>query len=260
MAMIDPFDFPLWLIFLISIVLLLGAVEVGHRIGHATRLVSTGNLGILLGSVLGLLALMISFTFSLALSRFEARREAVLEEANAIGTTALRARLLPAPHAAESLRLLRDYAQLRLDITQKPPPKGEMQAVINRSDAIQEALWQQVKTVAAKDNAMVPTGVFILTLNEMIDDQEKRLTAFRTHVPDIVVLALYGIAIFSAGFMGYTSWADGRSSRVSGYLVSLLVASVILLIQDLDRPTAGFISASQQPMVDTVSSIAAQHE
>jgi hypothetical protein len=73
---------------------------------------------------------MIGFTFSMALTRFEARRGAVLNEANAIGTAALRARLLPAPHSAESLKLLREYVQIRLDITRRSPSPAAMTAAI----------------------------------------------------------------------------------------------------------------------------------
>jgi len=100
--------------------------------------------------MLGLLALIIGFTFAMALSRFEARREAVLNEANAIGTTALRARLLPEPHRAEALKLLREYVQLRLDVIQSGQSLAERRAVLDRSNNIQEALWLQVRALTAK--------------------------------------------------------------------------------------------------------------
>jgi hypothetical protein len=135
------------------------------------------NISTIEGAILGLLALLIAFTFSMALSLYEVRRDALLNEANAIGTAALRARLLPTPHNAECLKLLREYIQIRLDIARNTTSPPEVAAAVARSNAIQEALWQQVKAVAAKDNAMVPTGLFIQSLNEMIDDQEKRLTA-----------------------------------------------------------------------------------
>jgi hypothetical protein len=88
----------------------------------------------------GLLALMIGFTLSMALSQFEARREAVSNEANTIGTTAFRSRLLPQPHNVECLRLLREYVQIRLDITRRIPSPSEMPVTIARSNAIEEAL------------------------------------------------------------------------------------------------------------------------
>ena len=193
----------------------------------------------------------------MALSRFEGRRDAVLNEANAIGTTALRARLLPAPHNAQALKLLREYVQVRLDITRRVPSAAELNDAIARSNALQEALWGEAQAAAAKDAAMVPTGIFIQTLNEMIDNQEKRLTAGRNRVPNIVLLALYGIAIVAGAFTGYGSGLEKGRSRLPVYLTGILVSSVILLIQDLDRPNTGFITVSQQPMLDAAAGIAA---
>jgi hypothetical protein len=204
----------------------------------------------------GLLALMIGFTFSMALSQFEARRDAVLNEANAIGTTALRSRLLPEPHNAECLKLLREFVQIRLDITRRIPSPSELTAIVARSNAIEEALWQQAKALAAKDNAMVPTGLFIQSLNEMFDNQQKRLTALVNRVPNIVLLALYGIAIVASAFAGYASGLETRRSRLPIYVMGVLASAMILLIQDLDRPGTGFIGVSQQPMLDTAASIA----
>ena len=203
---------------------------------------------------------MISFTFAMALSRFDARRNAVLNEANAIGTTALRARLLPAPHNTQSLSLLREYTQLRLDLVRRLPSPAELSAGLARSNAIQEALWQQAKAVADKDSAMVPTGVFIQTLNEMIDNQEARLTAIRTRVPNIALLALYGIAVVASVFTGYAGGLETRRSRVPAYVMGVVVATVILLIQDLDRPGRGFVTVNQQPMIDAATSLAGYQE
>ena len=194
----------------------------------------------------------------MALSLFEVRRDALLNEANAVGTAALRARLLRAPYNTECLKLLREYIQIRLDIARSSAVSSpEATAAITRSNAIQEALWQQVKAVAAKDNAMVPTGLFIQSLNEMIDDQEKRLSAVANRVPNIIIVALYGIAIFAGAFSGYASGLEVQRAQLPIYAMAVLVATMILLIQDLDRPGAGFIKVSQQPMLDTAASISA---
>lgn len=255
--MIDFSAVPLWLIFLVSLGLIFGAVELGRWLGAREKVRKSETITMLVGAVLGLLALIMGFTFSVALSRYEARLDAVLEEANAIGTTALRARLLPEPQASTSLKLLRDYVELRLDLTGKAASAAELAAAIERSNGIQESLWLEAKAAAAKDNAMVPSGLYIQTLNETIDSQEKRLTAFRNRVPGVVFVALYGIAILAAGFTGYSGWSEAQRSRVSDYLVYFVVAAVILLIQDLDRPGAGLISVSQQPLIDLSNSMAA---
>jgi hypothetical protein len=110
--------------------------------------------------------------------------------------------------------------------------------------------------VEAVDKEVVPTGLFIQALNDMIDNHERRLTALRNRVPNSVLLALYGVATISSAFAGYASGLGGRPSRLPVYVMVLLVCIVILLIQDLDRPNTGFITVSQQPMVDTAASIA----
>jgi hypothetical protein len=254
--MLDLADVPLWLIFLLSLGFMFGAIELGRWLGGRARVEKSDTITMLVGALLGLLALLMGFTFSVALSRFEARLDAVLEEANAIGTTALRARLLPEPQASTSLKLLRDYAQLHLDLTQRGLSPAAFAAAVESSNNIQEALWLEAKAVAARNNAVVPTGLYLQTLNDMIDSQEKRLTAFRNRVPGAVLVALYGIAILAACFTGYSGWTEAQRSRISDYLVGFVIAGVILLIQDLDRPGTGFINISQQPIIDTIKSMA----
>ena len=256
--MMFDFDrYDLLTIFLVSVVVIFAASEIGRRYGVVARGRGRDNDATLEAAVLGLLALMISFTFSMALTLFEARRDAVLNEANAIGTTALRARLLPAPHDARAVKLLRDYVQIRLDLYRRAPSARELDAAIDQSNAIQTSLWQEVKAVEAVDKGMVPTGLFIQTLNEMIDNQEKRVTAYRNRVPDIALMALYAIAFIAVAFAGFGAELDSRRSRLPVYLTGMIVCTVLLLIQDLGRPDAGLIWAGQQPMIDTAASIAA---
>lgn len=247
-------NYPLIIIFLASVLALVTAGEMGHRLG--LRTVREASVSTLETSVLGLLALMLSFTFAMALNHFGARHDAVLGEANAIGTAALRAGLLPAPHAAESLHLLRDYVQARLDITKRAPTPAELDASTARLNEIQTALWRQAKAAMAKDNAMVPTGLYIQALNETFGSQDKRLAAFRTRVPSIVLVALYGISIVAIGFAAYASGLERLNWRLPVYVIALLVAVVIHLIQDLDRPIIGFVAVSQQPMIDTANALA----
>jgi hypothetical protein len=255
--MTDLYDYPLLATCLFSLTVILIASEIGYRIGARNEGQGSGSVSTLESALLGLLALMIGFTFAMALARFEARRDAVLNEANAIGTTALRARLLPEPHRTEALRLLREYVNVRLDVTQRQTSPTKPTAAIDRSNTLQEALWQQAKAVTAKDNGMVPTGLFIQTLNEMIDNHAKRLAAMRNRVPNIVLLALLCVAIAANAFAGYASGLDVRRKRLPVYVTGVLFVAVMLLLLDLDRPGAGFIDVSQQPMIDTAASIAA---
>jgi hypothetical protein len=245
----------LLVIFLVSLVLILGAGEAGHWLGVRAARRGAAAVSTLEGAILGLLALMIGFTFSMALSRFEARRDGAVIEAAAIGTTALRARLLPAPHDRDSVKLLREYVQIRLDLAQGPVGRAEFERAIARSNLLQEAIWQQAQAVAAKDNAMVPTGLFIQSLNEMIDNQEKRLSAMTNRLPLVVIAALYAMCIMGVGFAGYGSGVESKRTRVPVLITGILVATMVLLIQDIDRPGSGFIRVSQQPLVNAAATI-----
>ncbi len=133
----------------------------------------------------------------------------------------------------------------------------ELKGAVDRSNAVQEALWQQALAMADKDKWTVPTGIFIRSLNEMIDDQGKRLSALRNRIPSSVLLTLYSIAAVAGAFAGYASGRDVERSRVPIYVMGILVSAVIYLIIDLDRPSAGFIKNNQQPMVDLANSIKA---
>jgi hypothetical protein len=255
--MIDLYHYSLLSIFLVGLGVILVAGEIGWQLGMRAEGRGGESIATLEAAVLGLLALIIGFTFAMALARFEARRDAVVNEANAIGTTALRARLLPEPQRTETLKLLRDYVQVRLDLARSSLSLTESPAAVDRSNALQEAIWQHAKAVAARDNAMVPTGLFIQTLNEMIDSQGRRLAALRNRIPNSVLLSLFAIAAVASAFAGYASGLETRRTRLPVYLLGLVVCAVLVLILDLDRPTAGFIKVSEQPMLDTAASLAA---
>ena len=153
--------------------------------------------------------------------------------------------------------MLQEYLRLRLELAAGPPLVEDMTAALGRSNDIQEQLWQKTIDIATENNAIVPTGLYISALNEMIDDQEKRLSAFRNRVPVIVICGLYGIAIIVVTFTGYAAGIEKQSSRLPCCVLSIVIASVLLLIQDVDRPTAGFMQVSQQPFLDTEASLQA---
>lgn len=242
-------------IFVASLIVIIGVCEIGRLLGIRTTGRGGDDVTTLEGAALGLLALMIGFTFAMALARFDGRRDAVLDEANAISSTALLARMLPAPHKTEILKSLREYVQIRLDMAPLDASAAEQKAAIGHSNKIQETLWQNAMALAAKDTGLVPTGLFIQSLNQMIDSQEKRLVAVYSRLPNIVLVALYVVAIVAFFFVGYANGLQSRRVRLPVYVMCFLVCGVILLIQDLDRPTIGFITVSQQPMLDTAAAV-----
>jgi hypothetical protein len=240
----------------LSLALLMGFLEAGRWLGRRHGGEAEANLTTLEGSVLGLFALIVGFTFSMALSHFDDRRAALLVEANAIGTAALRARLLPDAEAAESLDLLRRYAALRHEFAASGGAAMSLGSVIARSGEMQEALWRIAESAAARDNAMVPGGLYLQALNDMFDAQEARLTAFRVRLHPVVLLAIFVIGSAATGLVGYSAGVTGRRRSPPGYLVTGLMVLVIVFLVDLDEPSAGAITVDQQPMRDTIDALA----
>lgn len=247
----EPLDaVPLWGLLLAFGVALWLAMEVGYRIGrwrHARRPDEREQpVGAMVASILGLVALVLGFTFSLAASRFDARRHAVLEEANAIGTTYLRARLLPEPQASEIARLLREYVDVRV----RGVAEGKVGAAIARSEVLHELLWTQA-SAAARSQSSIMTGLFIQSLNNVIDLHARRvLVGIRSRLPVVIWAGLFGLAMLGMGAVGYQAALSGtrRSPAMLGLVLAFAV--VLFLIADLDRGQEGLLRVNQQALVD----------
>jgi hypothetical protein len=248
-----------WLLYVVSVVLILCAGELGRRLGtrcsQRDGAAAEQTISHLESALFTILALMVGFSFAMALARFDARRDAVLQEANAIGTAALRTQVLAPQPAAASLALLRDYVQIRLDLARNARAPTELNKEIGESNALQQKLWRIAMDASAGDPRSVSIGLYVQSLNAMIDLQETRLMAARSQVPNIVFLLLYVIAAVAMGFTGYDAGLSGPRGRVPIALMSVLVATVIGLIVDIDYPRSGLVAVSQQPMSDVAASL-----
>jgi hypothetical protein len=248
-----------WVIYPITIILVGGGAEIGTVLAHWRRRYAASNadrvLSTLAAPSVGLLALMIGFTFSMALSRFEARRSAVLSEANAIGTAALRGRMLPEPYSSDVAPLFKEYARLRVSNKGDSPGTSTIAEAVRRSLAIQETLWRTGMDAATVNSQVVPSGLFIQALNVMIDVHEERLMAAQSQVPSVVFAMLDGIAIVAFGFAGYGLELANARCRAGMWIMAVMMGSVIMLVADLDRPQSGFITVDQQPLLDIIDTI-----
>jgi len=253
-----PLDaLPLWAVFMATLCLIFLSVEAGHRLARYQRRRSegekessvgsmAGSTGAMVGAMLGLLAFMLAFTFGLAGSFFQTRREVVLSEANAIGTTYLRAAMLPESIGTEARKLLREYVALRLEAA-----KGiNVDQAVSKSEELHGRLWSQA--VAASENDRSPvTALFIQSLNEVIDLHAKRvMVALRTRIPPPIWLALYLLAILSMAAVGYNQGLTSTRHSLAAFALILAFSVVMLLIVDLDRPSEGLLRVSQQSMID----------
>jgi hypothetical protein len=244
-------DLPLWGLFVATVAAVVASVEGGYRLGKYRRLRSDQEkdapVGAIVAATLGLLAFMLAFTFGLAATRFDARRMVVLEESNAIGTAYLRAGLLPKPHGAEIRKLFREYVDVRLQAVKS----GATDEAISKSTDLQHALWSQATQAADKDPRSVMSGIFIQSLNEVIDLHSKRVMfALHNRIPEMVWLALYFIAILAMTALGYQEGLSGSRRSLAVLALALTFSAVLLLIADLDRPQEGFLRVSQRAMMD----------
>ena len=233
---------------------LIVTVEIGFWAKGRTKAgsgnIEKADIALILGGVLTLLALMLGFTFAMSEGRFEIRRQLVVEEANAIGTTYLRARTLPEPVSSEIQELLRQYTALRVEIaSMKDDSPENIREVDNRTKQLQSLIWSHAAALARESPNPV-VSVFLQTLNEMIDFHGKRMAAFRNRVPFSIYLVLFVVSAITLWLVGYYFGTCRQRMRILTTMLVLLVASVMWLIMDLDQPVRGAIRASQQSLID----------
>ncbi len=227
--------------------------EVGFRIGLFVQSRTDSEIKTLTGSIqasiLGLLALLLGFTFNMSMQRYDSRSLALIAEANAIGTVILRLELLPEAHQRRGEELMRRYVDQRIAVGQIDLTRqAERRANYARISEIQNALWSLAVSAAQEDPRPVTSGAFIASLNEMIDSEGRRNALLQMHVPEVVLLLLFVVFVASGGILGYSSGLSGRRVVAPTIMVSFLIALVVFIIIDLDRPKRGIIQVDQGSM------------
>ncbi len=242
----------LWLIALLLFLALVVARELGGWLYRATAGRRDGDpedgtdKGFLLSGVLGLLALLTAFTFSLALSRYEDRRTMVVEEANAIGTAEMRVRLLSAPDDARLSRMLQDYARNRLDYGHATA--AEKPAVAARSSALRGEIQAATITALAPDARTPLASLVAPAINSVIDIGAEREALNDARIPGTILFALIAYNLLTATMLGYALTGTRARQRPATVALLVLLTLAIVLILDLYRPQRGTIRIDQTPM------------
>jgi hypothetical protein len=248
---------PIWLIGIVLLLALLGAAWAGRLAQREPQNGDTKEAsgeGYTVSAILGLLALLTGFTFSLAIERFEARRHLVLDHANAIGTAYLRVQLLPEPHRARLSGLIRQYTDNAVALAAAPP--GRTAPLLAQDDRLITALW--AATAAGYDSvkSLPFAGSLLSSINSLIDMDGARRAARSAHIPREVFAVLLIYLIGTAAVLGY-ALRSRRGLSAAAFLLVLLTLSQLLIL-DIDRPTTGRIRESQGPMQDLLSSLKQQ--
>lgn len=235
---------------------LLAAIESGFRYGRKASSNADealkGQVNTIQGSLLGLLALLLGFTFSQALQRYDARSNAVVAEANAIGTALLRIELLPQDMRSPIRSELQRYLDLRISSGNVSLDKVDERAEALRAvETAQRDLWELGAAAISAPQA----GIVVQGLNGMFDAYTARNAALDRHVPEIVLFLLFSTFLLTACLVGYSSGVSRNRASFPTYVLVLLITTLVFIIIDLDRPRRGVIEVSQQPLLDLSSAL-----
>lgn len=237
-------------VFILFAVVALAAYEGGFIVGRWWQDREPGEqegpTGVIVGSVLALLAFLLAVTMGMASDRFDSRRAIVLSEANAIGTTYLRAGYLPEPASSDIRELLREYVPLRI----RTSTSADVRVDIQTSQALLDQMWTIAEGVAKTTDQGDLTSTFIESLNDTIELHETRVTAGSARVPETLVLLLFGGSVLSLGLVGFSAGLTGRRSLLTAAVLIVALGAVLTIVVDLDRPLEGLIQVSQQPLID----------
>lgn len=253
----------LWYVLPVMFVIMLLACALGQAIGG--RLYGTAGdgddagllIGFVVSGVFGLLALLLGFSYSLAINRFEDRRSAVVEEANAIGTMYSRLDLLA---ETDRSRLQRDLAAYAMARTQWGLDKDErgLEAATARTEALYDAFGAHLFAVLRSAAPDPRIGPLVTAFNTMGDEATRRHAGRQARLPDGVVILL---AVFLAGAALVLGFAMKRGTPAAWVMASLLLGLLAVAfssILDLDRPSRGTFRVPQDEMIRLAARLAEQ--
>lgn len=247
---------PLGGVFTITLIFVIFSIEIGYQIGARrwtfAHVEKVGPVSSMVGSILALLALLLAFTFGYAATKFEERKNLVVEEANAIQTAYLRASLVSQSHKKEIKNLLREYINIRLHAVDS----GNISPALTRSTEIHQALWKLSESANQTSPQAVSSEIFSESINEVINTHAKRLQiAQRGRIPVLVWIELYLVTFLSLSVMGYHNGLSNSRRSLAAPVVALTFASVLYFIADLDHPQEGMLQVSQKPLENVLQFI-----
>jgi hypothetical protein len=246
------FSLASWELIVLIMAVIGGATLAGYVAGHYLREHSETlrePFGVMQGALLGVVGLVLAFGLSLALGRYEDRRAATVTEANAIGTTYLRAQLIAEPARTRSVQLLRAYTDLAIRVSHEVPGSPGMRATTAAEDQVQRQLWRFAGDAIAKAPLASAPRLYVDSLNDTIDAQSARLASLSNRVPTaVLVLEVIG-AMIALGLLALHISVLGRG-LVPVLAAAALVSLLLLVTFDLDRPTRGLITVPDTPLTN----------
>jgi len=246
---------PIWGIFVAVVAIVIASIELGYQFGVAVHKRSSDEkespVSAIAGSVLGLTAFILAFVFGIVSNRFDARKELVREDANAVRTVWLRSEFLPEAERAEAKRLVSEYLDARLTLAQTLLTDSVIGRTLSEAEHTQQRLWETAVANARKDMNSDVAALYIESINHLMDIHADRVTVgLQLRVPPGLWAVLILLTSFGMMSVGYQTGIAGSKRSMARPLLAAAFAIVITMIVSLDRPYGGLISVSQQPLDD----------
>ena len=197
--------------------------------------------GVIISALFALLGLLIAFTFSGAYSRFDARRQLTVEEANAIGTAYLRVDLLPLAAQGPVREKFREYASLRAALYPRVVDSDAVSADLAEAAELQQDIWARVIAATTGMEQQTTRMLLLPAINEMIDIVTTRSVAIQTHPPALVWAMLFCIALTCAGLTGYRAGLTKGRGSLYHVLLAAIIASILYVTLDIEYPRHGLV-------------------
>ena len=245
------YDWPIWIPVLTTLLLSLGAGELGFRYGRSRPMSDAERdiVNTLRTGTLGLVALLLGFSFAITSNRYNDRSRLVVDEANAIGTCYLRAGLLAEPASSQIRSALRRYTDMRVESFERGLDPQEFERLATRMHATLAELWTGVAHAVSADRSLALTSAIVPAANEVIDLSATREWMRRYHMPASVVWLL-GLSIILCGAMTGHALGEAGQRHVGLALgLNLLILIVVFVVLDFDRPRRGLIRVDQTPLI-----------
>jgi hypothetical protein len=255
------YELPIWANAVLFVIVLLLAVEAGFQIGLRRSRVNGNNdklasRDVTLGAMLAMLGLLLAFTYAFTLSRSDHRKQALVNEANAIGTAFLRADLADEPARTELRRLLLDYARTRA-VTPITGNREQARRAVERSLKVQANLWPATKSALQGDLPGPIQSSIVQSINEVLDAHTTRMAVAFDFLPAIVLFLLVVISAISLALAAQNAGQSRGMIRWRINAFAVILASLIVIIVDFDRPFEGLIRGSNQSLVALVQDMEA---
>jgi hypothetical protein len=251
---------PIWIIAVLAIAMTLSA-EIGFYLGRKWHPRSDdarrGHFGSVLGSLLGLLALLLSFTFVMSANRYEFRRQLVVSDANALEGLYLQSSLLPEESRKPFKQSLRKYVNLRSRIAQLRhdlSPEG-ISGLTTEVEALHGQMWKTAKDSATANPPVKLTEPILKGLVDALSVHRARMFGWESRVPDSIICLLLLGCTAGMGAIGLSGGLGNHRGLPARVIVTVLLCATIYVVLDLDRPHEGLIQISQSPMLHLQSII-----